>query len=94
MCAFIAWPVLFLRFDDMLIIGEHSSIAETLFVYSGYFTVWANILIALAFTSPLLNSDKTLSTFFIRPAVRATLASYILMVSVVYHMLIVPYWNP
>ena len=29
-----------------------------------------------------------------RPAVRAALATYIFMVSVVYHMLIVPYWNP
>tara|TARA_B110000858_G_scaffold56980_1_gene66348 strand:- start:314 stop:871 length:558 start_codon:yes stop_codon:yes gene_type:complete len=78
----------------MLIIGEYSSIAETLFVYLGYFTVWANVLIALAFTAPLLNPDSKLADFFMRPAVRAALATYILMVSVVYHMLIVPYWNP
>ena len=94
MCALIAWVVISLRFVDMLIIGEYSSIAETLFVYFGYFTVWANILIALAFTAPLLNPDKKLANFFMRPAVRAALATYILMVSVVYHMLIVPYWNP
>ena len=94
MCALIAWVVLSLRFVDMLIIGEYSSVAETLFVYFGYFTVWANILIALAFTAPLLNPDRKLANFFKRPAVRAALASYILMVSVVYHMLIVPYWNP
>ena len=94
MCALIAWVVLSLRFVDMLIIGEYSSIAETLFVYFGYFTVWANILIALALTAPLLNPDRKLANFFKRPAVRAALASYILMVSVVYHMLIVPYWNP
>ena len=93
-CALIAWAVLSLRFVDMLIIGEQSSIAETFFVYFGYFTVCANILIALAFTAPLLNPDIKLSNFFMRPAVRAALASYILMVSVVYHMLIVPYWNP
>ena len=78
----------------MLIIGEYSSIAETLFVYFGYFTVWANILVALAFTAPLLNPDRKLSNFFMRPGVRAALASYILMVSVVYHVMIVPYWNP
>ena len=94
MCALIAWVVLSLRFIDMLIIGEYSSIAETLFVYLGYFTVWANVLIALAFTAPLLNPDSKLADFFMRPAVRAALATYILMVSVVYHMLIVPYWNP
>ena len=94
MCALIAWVVLSLRFIDMLIIGEYSSIAETLFVYLGYFTVWANVLIALAFTVPLLNPDRKLADFFMRPAVRAALATYILMVSVVYHMLIVPYWNP
>ena len=94
MCSLIAWVVLSLRFIDMLIIGEYSSIAETLFVYLGYFTVWANVLIALAFTVPLLNPDRKLADFFMRPAVRAALATYILMVSVVYHMLIVPYWNP
>ena len=94
MCALIAWVVLSLRFVDMLIIGEYSSIAETLFVYFGYFTVWANILVALAFTAPLLNPDRKLSNFFMRPGVRAALASYILMVSVVYHVMIVPYWNP
>jgi hypothetical protein len=77
----------------MLIIGEYSSIAETLFVYFGYFTVWANILVALAFTAPLLNPDRKLSNFFMRPGVRAALASYILMVSVVYHVMIVPYWT-
>ena len=65
MCALIAWIVLSLRFVDMLIIGEQSSIAETLFVYFGYFTVWANMLIALAFTAPLLNPDRKLSNFFI-----------------------------
>ena len=94
MCTLIAWVVLSLRFVDMLIIGDYNSIIETLFVYFGYFTVWANILIALAFTAPLLNPYRKLSIFFMRPAVRAALASYILMVSVVYHMLIVPYWNP
>jgi hypothetical protein len=94
LCALIAWAVLSLRFVDMLIIGEYSSVAETLFVYFGYFTVWANILIALALTAPLLNPDRKLANFFKRPAVRAALASYILIVSVVYHMLIVPYWNP
>ena len=94
MCALIAWVVLFSRFIDMLIIGDYSSIAETLFVYFGYFTVWTNILIALAFTAPLLNPDRKLSNFFMRPAVRAALASYIFMVSVVYHMVIAPYWDP
>jgi hypothetical protein len=67
MCALVAWAVLFLRFFDMLIIGEHSSIAETLFVYFGYFTVWANIFIALAFTAPLLNPDRKLSNFVQSP---------------------------
>ena len=93
-CALIAWVVLSLRFVDMLIIGEYSSIAETLFVYFGFFTVWTNILIALAFTAPLLNPDRKLSNFFMRPGVRAALASYILMVSVVYHMAIAPEWDP
>jgi len=94
MCALIAWVVISLRFVDMLIIGEYNSIVETLFVFFGYFTVWTNILIAFAFTAPLLSPDRKLFNFFMRPGVRTALASYILMVSVVYHMLIVPYWDP
>ena len=94
MCALISWAVLSLRFVDMLIIGEQSSVAETLFVYFGFFTVWANILIALAFTAPLLNPDRQLYNFFMRPAVRTALASYTVMTSAVYYIAIVPYWNP
>ena len=94
MCALIAWVVISLRFVDMLIIGEYNSIVETLFVFFGYFTVWTNILIAFAFTAPLLSPDRKLFNFFMRPGVRTALESYILMVSVVYHMLIVPYWDP
>ena len=93
-CALISWTTLSLRFVDMLIIGEQSSVAETLFVYFGFFTVWANILIALAFSVPLFNQDKKLSDFFTRPAVRTALASYTIMTSAVYYILIVPYWNP
>jgi hypothetical protein len=93
-CALIAWVVLVSRFVDMLKIGDYSSIAETLFVYFGYFTVWTNIIIALAFTAPLLNPDRKLANFFMRPAVRAALASYIFMVSVVYHTVIAPNWDP
>jgi len=59
-----------------------------------YYSVPINMPIALAFTAPLLNPDRKLANFFMRPAVRAALASYILMVAVVYHVLIVPYWNP
>jgi len=94
MCALIAWLALSLRLVDVLIIGKYGSIAEELFVYFGFFTVWTNILIALAFTAPLLNPDRKLSNFFMRPAVRAALASYIFMVSVVYHMAIAPSWDP
>ena len=93
-CALIGWLALSLRLVDVLLIGQYASIAEELFVYFGFFTVWTNILIALAFTAPLLDQDRKLYNFFMRPAVRAALASYILMVSVVYHVLIVPYWNP
>ena len=78
----------------MLIIGQYASIAKELFVYFGFFTVWTNILIALAFTAPLLDQDRKLYNFFMLPAVRAALASYIFMVSVVYHIAIAPSWDP
>jgi len=93
-CALIAWVVVFLRFVDMSISGEYNSIGETLIAFFGYFTVLTNILIAIAFTAPLLKPDRKLSNFFMRPAVRAALASYILIVAVVYHVLIVSSFDP
>ena len=93
-CALIGWLALSLRLVDVLIIGQYASIAKELFVYFGFFTVWTNILIALAFTAPLLDQDRKLYNFFMLPAVRAALASYIFMVSVVYHIAIAPSWDP
>jgi len=93
-CALIGWLALSLRLVDVLIIGQYASIAKELFVYFGFFTVWTNILIALAFTAPLLYQDRKLYNFFMLPAVRAALASYIFMVSVVYHIAIAPSWDP
>ena len=93
-CAIIAWIVLFLRFIDMSMNGEYSGIAETLIAFFGYFAVSTNILVAIAFTAPLLKPDRKLSNFFMRPAVRAAIASYILIVAVVYHVLIVSLFDP
>ena len=93
-CALIGWLALSLRLVDVLIIGQYASIAKELFVYFGFFTVWTNILIALAFTAPLLDQDRKLYNFFMLPAVRAALASYIFMVAVVYHIAIAPSWDP
>ena len=93
-CALIAWVVVFLRFVDMSMSGEYESIAETLIAFFGFFTVPTNILVAIAFTAPLLKPDRKLSNFFMRPAVRAALASYILIVAVVYHVLIVSSFDP
>jgi hypothetical protein len=93
-CAIIAWIVLFLRFIDMSMSREYSGIAETLIAFFGFFTVLTNILVAIAFTAPLLKPSRKLSDFFMRPAVRAAIASYILIVAVVYHVLIVNLFDP
>jgi hypothetical protein len=59
-----------------------------------YFTMLSNILVALAMTLPWLAPGSNWGTFFTRPSVRTAIASYIIVVSVVYYTLLRELWNP
>ncbi len=62
--------------------------------YFSYFTMLSNILVALAVTLPWLAPDTRLGAFFARPSVRTAIASYIIIVSVIYYAVLRKLWNP
>lgn len=62
--------------------------------YFGYFTILTNILVALAFTVPLVQPRSRAGRFFSHPNVRSAIAVYITVVGVAYSLLLRHVWNP
>lgn len=92
--ATLAWAVLAIQYILMVTNGAHANIGAATISYLGYFTILTNILVALAFTAPLLKPSNRMCQFFEGPAVRAAVALYILVVMVVYHALLAHLWDP
>jgi hypothetical protein len=70
------------------------AIIEATIRYFSYFTMLSNILVALAMTLPWLAPNSALAAFFSRPSVRTALATYIIIVAAIYHVILRPLWNP
>ncbi|XHX77509.1 MAG: Pr6Pr family membrane protein [Stenomitos frigidus ULC029] len=62
--------------------------------YFGYFTILTNILVALAFTVPLVRPRTRWGQFFSQPPVRSAIAVYIAVVGIAYSLLLRQIWNP
>lgn len=62
--------------------------------YFGYFTILTNLLVALAFTVPLVRPSGRLGAFFGHPNVRSAIAVYITIVGIAYSLLLRQIWNP
>lgn len=62
--------------------------------YFGYFTILTNILVALAFTVPLVQPRSRAGRFFSHPNVRSAIAVYITIVGIAYSLLLRHIWNP
>ncbi|MBD1842399.1 Pr6Pr family membrane protein [Cyanobacteria bacterium FACHB-63] len=62
--------------------------------YFGYFTILTNILVALAFTVPLVQPRTQWGRFFSYPNVRSAIAVYITIVGIAYSLLLRHIWNP
>jgi len=86
--ALLAWFFLILQYGLMVTSGEHSGIVAASFAFFSYFTIWGNILVALALTAPLLPQHNSLREFFDIPATRSATALYICVIMVVYHAML------
>ena len=72
----------------------HIGASYSVLNFFSYFTNLSNILVALALTGPALSPDSRLGRWSASEGVRAAVALYIVVVGVVYHFLLHPYWNP
>jgi len=62
--------------------------------FFSFFTILSNILVALALTLPVLAPRSAGGAFFARPTVRTAVASYIVIVFVIYHWLLAGLRDP
>lgn len=93
-CALLVWAALIIQCIVLVSSKEYGGVLASIFTYLGFFTIWTNILLALAFSVPFLSPRSTLRMFFERPAVRAAIALYILIVAVVYYALLAKIHHP
>jgi hypothetical protein len=61
--------------------------------YFGFFTILGNILVALAFTAPLLTNIPC-AAFFNHPSVRTAIGVYILVIAVIFYVLLRQLYHP
>lgn len=92
--AVVGWTALALQYLLMVAPVQGWSVLERTINYFSFFTILTNILVALAFTGPLLGEGSRLGRWSASEGVRAAVAMYIVVVGVVYHFLLHPYWNP
>ncbi len=62
-------------------------------IYFGFFTMLGNILVALAFTAPLLPASHR-PAFFLRSGVRTAIGVYILVIAVIFYLLLRKIYHP
>ena len=92
--AVVGWTALALQYLLMVAPVQGWLVLERTINYFSFFTILTNILVALAFTGPLLGEKSRLGRWSASEGVRAAVAMYIVVVGVVYHVLLHPYWNP
>jgi hypothetical protein len=62
-------------------------------IYFSFFTLWGNILVAVAFTVPLLPGTAP-DAFFARPGVRTALGVYILIIALIFYLMLRNLYHP
>ena len=92
--AVIGWAALALQYLLMVAPVEGWAVLERTVNYFSFFTILTNILVALALTGPLMSPGRRVARWTAGEGVRAAIAMYIVVVGVVYHFLIAPYWKP
>jgi hypothetical protein len=92
--AVVGWSALVLQYILMVGPMQGWGVVERTVNYFSFFTILTNILVALAFTGPLIDADRRLARWSASEGVRAAVTLYIVVVGVVYHLLIAPHWKP
>ena len=88
--AALTWLALLVQFGIYLPSGPGYAITKFL----TFFTILTNLLVALVCTAFARRRLATALRFFARPSVAGAAASYIVIVSIVYNILLRGNWNP
>lgn len=81
---------IYLDIDDALTHNE--SIAASLIRFFSFFTIQTNLLVAMILTLSLMRPQP--ERFLTRPSVKSALATYIIIVGVVYALMLRHLWHP
>lgn len=92
--AVIGWSALVLQYVLMIGPADGWAVLGLTVNFFSFFTILTNILVALAFTGPLLGGERRLARWSASEGVRAAVAMYIVVVGFVYHFMLAPYWRP
>ena len=91
--AVMAWAGLALSLGQSVTTSLHETL-RGMFVFSGYFTIWTNIAVALALSVPLLAPTSRPGRFVRRPGVVTGIAASIALVAIAYEVLLRQTWDP
>jgi len=92
--ACLTWTCIIVQYLTRFFDGSGSEFLPSTINFLSYFTVLTNIMVALAFTAPLLAPESKLRRFFDQQAVRAGITLYITVVMVVYWAVLAKIHHP
>lgn len=92
--ATVGWFALILQYGLMIAGQSPVEIAVRTVNYFSFFTIVTNLMMALALTLPVVAPRNTMGRLAAREGVRAMVVLYALVVGLVYHFLLHPFWNP
>ncbi|MBI2282482.1 MAG: Pr6Pr family membrane protein [Bacteroidetes bacterium] len=89
--AVLTWLAVWMQFY-FLMKGNTGSILKAVTQFLGYFTIIANIAVALCFTGFFLKGEW--KNFLTRPGTQSAVTLYILIVGIVYNLVLRSIWHP
>jgi len=94
--AVIGWFALILQLYVMLNTNAKNGIAPTTTVinFFSFFTILANLLVAISLTSSIFFPKSKLGIFFSKSATQSAIGLYIIIVGIVYSIALRKIWNP
>lgn len=94
--ALLGWSALILQLYLLLrlTVADGRGVGGGIADYLAFFTIWTNILAALALAAPLVVPDSSVGRFFSRPGVNTAVAAAMALVGMSYSLFLRHTWSP
>jgi hypothetical protein len=92
--AAVGWFALITQFVLMVAGHAPAEAAARVVNYFSFFTIWTNLMMALALTLPVVADGTRAGRWAASESIRAMVTLYAVVVGLVYHFLLAPFWNP